>query len=158
MMLAATTKSGSGDGRQLEPMIELGTERKRSVRGATPRARALAVRWPAGRRGASKCRDRRPPSAQVCCADPPRRCRTMPSDEQISSQIEQLEHERESLFKREGAEDPSRATDAGRLEEIRVDLDRLWDLLRQRRALRDAGQDPNLANERAAETVERYWQ
>jgi Protein of unknown function (DUF2630) len=82
----------------------------------------------------------------------------MPSDEQISSQIEQLEHERESLFKHEGAEDPSRATDAGRLEEIRVDLDRLWDLLRQRRALRDAGQDPNLANERAAETVERYWQ
>jgi len=82
----------------------------------------------------------------------------MPSDEQISSQIEQLEHERESLFKREGAEDPSRATDAGRLEQIRVDLDRLWDLLRQRRALRDAGQDPNLANERAAETVERYWE
>jgi Protein of unknown function (DUF2630) len=82
----------------------------------------------------------------------------MPSDDQISAQIERLEHERESLFKREGTEDPSPATSAGRLEEIRVDLDRLWDLLRQRRALRDAGRDPNLANERAAETVERYWQ
>jgi hypothetical protein len=82
----------------------------------------------------------------------------MPSDEQISAQIERLEHERESLFKRESSEDPSRATDADRLEQIRVDLDRLWDLLRQRRALRNAGQDPNLANERAAETVERYWQ
>jgi hypothetical protein len=82
----------------------------------------------------------------------------MPSDDQISAQIERLEHERESLFKREGTEDPSRATDAGRLEQIRVDLDRLWDLLRQRRALRNAGQDPNLADERAAETVERYWQ
>ena len=82
----------------------------------------------------------------------------MPSDEQISAQIERLEHERESLFKREGVEDPSRAVDKDRLEAIRVDLDRLWDLLRQRRALRDAGQDPNLANERAAETVERYWQ
>ena len=82
----------------------------------------------------------------------------MPSDEQISAQIEQLEHERESLFKHEATDDPSRATDADRLETIRVDLDRLWDLLRQRRALRDAGQNPNLADERAAETVERYWQ
>jgi hypothetical protein len=81
----------------------------------------------------------------------------MPSDEQISAQIERLEHERESLFKRE-ADDPARASGADRLEEIRVDLDRLWDLLRQRRALRDAGQDPDSANERAAETVERYWQ
>ena len=82
----------------------------------------------------------------------------MPSDDQISAQIEQLERERESLFKREAGDDPSRGRDADRLEAIRIDLDRLWDLLRQRRALRDAGQDPNLANERAAETVERYWQ
>jgi hypothetical protein len=83
----------------------------------------------------------------------------MPSDEQISAQIERLEHERETLFKREATDDnSSRAADADRLEAIRVDLDRLWDLLRQRRALRNAGQDPNLADERAAETVERYWQ
>jgi hypothetical protein len=83
----------------------------------------------------------------------------MPSDEQISAQIERLENERETLFKREGTEDnASRAADADRLEALRGDLDRLWDLLRQRRALRDAGQDPNLADERAAETVERYWQ
>jgi hypothetical protein len=82
----------------------------------------------------------------------------MPSDEQISEQIERLESERDALFKRESGEDPSRAADVDRLEEIRVELDRLWDLLRQRRALRDAGQNPDLANERAAETVERYWQ
>lgn len=82
----------------------------------------------------------------------------MPSDEQIQAQIERLEAERETLFERESAEDPSRDADRSRLEEIRVDLDRLWDLLRQRRALRNAGQDPDLADERAAETVERYWQ
>jgi hypothetical protein len=82
----------------------------------------------------------------------------MPSDEQISAQIEKLEQERESLFKSESGDDRSRETDASRLEEIRVDLDRLWDLLRQRRALREAGQNPDSANERAAETVERYWQ
>ena len=82
----------------------------------------------------------------------------MPSDEQISAQIERLESERDSLFKREGTEDPNRAADSDRLEEIRVDLDRLWDLLRRRRALRDAGQSPDLADERAADVVERYWQ
>ena len=82
----------------------------------------------------------------------------MPSDDQITAQIERLEQERDALWKRESGDDPSRGSDAERLEEIRVDLDRLWDLLRQRRALRDAGQDPDLADERAAETVERYWQ
>jgi hypothetical protein len=82
----------------------------------------------------------------------------MPSDEQISAQIEQLETERESLFKREATDDPSRATNADRLETIRVDLDRLWDLLRQRRALRDAGADPDLAEARDADTVEHYRQ
>ena len=82
----------------------------------------------------------------------------MPSDDQITTQIERLETERDALWKREGHDDPTPAADAGRLDEIRVDLDRLWDLLRQRRALRDSGQNPDLANERAAETVERYWQ
>ncbi len=43
-----------------------------------------------------------------------------------------------------------------RLEQTRVELDRLWDLLRQRRARRDAGLDPDGASERDADTVERY--
>jgi hypothetical protein len=37
-----------------------------------------------------------------------------------------------------------------------VELDRLWDLLRQRRALRSAGADPDEASERDADTVEGY--
>jgi len=82
----------------------------------------------------------------------------MPSDEQVQEQIELLETERERLREREGHADPTRAQDAARLEEIRLELDRLWDLLRQRRALRDAGEDPDLASERSAETVEKYWQ
>jgi hypothetical protein len=45
-----------------------------------------------------------------------------------------------------------------RLDELAVTLDRLWDLLRQRRALRNAGRDPDEAEERPAETVERYQQ
>jgi hypothetical protein len=82
----------------------------------------------------------------------------MPSDEQIESQIEALESERERLHQKEGTMDPTLDEDAARLEEIRVDLDRLWDLLRQRRARRSAGENPDLASERSAETVEKYWQ
>ena len=46
--------------------------------------------------------------------------------------------------------------DAGRLAAIKVELDQLWDLLRQRRALRDAGRNPDDARMRDAGTVERY--
>ena len=82
----------------------------------------------------------------------------MPTDEQIEAQIEKLEAERERLRQRESATDPMLEQDADRLEELRVELDRLWDLLRQRRALRDAGDDPDLASERSADVVEKYWQ
>jgi hypothetical protein len=82
----------------------------------------------------------------------------MPSDEQIEAQIDKLETEREELRRREGSEDPNLETDAARLEEIRIELDRLWDLRRQRQALREAGSDPDQAQERPEGTVEGYWQ
>lgn len=82
----------------------------------------------------------------------------MPSDESVENRIEALEAERERLRQRESGPDLTLDEDVTRLEEIRVDLDLLWDLLRQRRALRDAGQDPNQTSERSPETVERYWQ
>ena len=48
--------------------------------------------------------------------------------------------------------------DRRRLAEIEVSLDQCWDLLRQRRALRDAGRDPGAAAARPPEVVERYEQ
>jgi hypothetical protein len=39
-----------------------------------------------------------------------------------------------------------------------VEIDRSWDLLRQRRARRRAGEDPNRAVERPAQVVEGYSQ
>lgn len=45
-----------------------------------------------------------------------------------------------------------------RLGQVQVTLDQLWDLLRQRRALRRVGRDPDDAEERPADTVERYQQ
>jgi Protein of unknown function (DUF2630) len=50
------------------------------------------------------------------------------------------------------------AADEDRLQAVEVELDRCWDLLRQRRALRDAGGDPDSARVRDAGTVEGYWQ
>jgi hypothetical protein len=79
----------------------------------------------------------------------------MPTDEQIQEQIEALEQERLALREREGEHDPTQAEDVARLEEIRVELDRLWDFLRQRNALREAGRDPDEATERSAEVVEK---
>ena len=45
-----------------------------------------------------------------------------------------------------------------RLERLQTTLDQLWDLLRQRRALRSAGRDPDEAQERPVSTVEHYQQ
>jgi hypothetical protein len=48
--------------------------------------------------------------------------------------------------------------DVERLRQIEVALDQCWDLLRQRRARREHGQDPNAAEARPEETVEGYEQ
>ena len=83
------------------------------------------------------------------------------TDESIANRIERLVEEEHDLRKREEAD--QRAADAleadkGRLREVEVELDRCWDLLRQRRALRDAGGDPEDAQVRDSETVEHYQQ
>jgi hypothetical protein len=48
--------------------------------------------------------------------------------------------------------------DRRRLTELKVELDQYWDLLRQRRALREFGDDPDKAKVRAAKIVENYEQ
>lgn len=45
-----------------------------------------------------------------------------------------------------------------RKRQLEISLDEMWDLLRQRRAKRSAGQDPDAATERSAGTVEGYLQ
>ena len=48
--------------------------------------------------------------------------------------------------------------DRNRLAEVQVELDQCWDLLRQRRALRDVGLDPDKAQVRPPQVVENYEQ
>jgi hypothetical protein len=83
------------------------------------------------------------------------------SDESIAARIERLVTEEHELRAREQADSPDRAAleeDKERLRSVEVELDRCWDLLRQRRALRDAGADPDQASARDAGTVEGYLQ
>ena len=78
-------------------------------------------------------------------------------DAQIHGTVEKLVAEEHELWERESA---GSATDADRqrLQEVKVSLDQVWDLLRQRRALREAGRDPDDASVRAPEVVEHYEQ
>jgi hypothetical protein len=80
------------------------------------------------------------------------------ADEQISERIEALVKEEHYLLDRGGTEHGLDDAGHARLEEIRVELDRYWDLLRQRRARRAAGQDPEGASPRDPDTVEHYLQ
>jgi hypothetical protein len=78
-------------------------------------------------------------------------------DPQIHGTIEQLVAEEHELWARESAGNASDA-DRQRLQQLKVSLDQCWDLLRQRRALREAGRDPDAADARRPEVVERYEQ
>jgi hypothetical protein len=82
-------------------------------------------------------------------------------DESIAGRIERLVTEEQSLRRREEADSPdpdALEQDRERLRAVEVELDQCWDLLRQRRALRDAGADPDQAAARDVDTVEHYQQ
>lgn len=78
-------------------------------------------------------------------------------DAQIHSTIESLVAEEHELWQRESAGAASDG-DRQRLDELKLSLDQCWDLLRQRRALREAGRDPDDAQARSAAVVEHYEQ
>lgn len=73
-------------------------------------------------------------------------------DKQISSRIGELIDEEHRLERAGDQPDPQR------LQALEVELDRCWDLLRQRRARRAAGENPDDAETRPGDVVERYLQ
>ena len=78
------------------------------------------------------------------------------TDASVLGTIRRLVGEEHSL-RGDGAErvrDPE--AQAQRLQDLEVELDRCWDLLRQRRAQRSAGADPVAATSRSANQVEHY--
>ncbi|MGA8474234.1 MAG: DUF2630 family protein [Candidatus Cybelea sp.] len=79
------------------------------------------------------------------------------NDTQIREHIEELVAEEHTLLEH-GENGKLTAEDRKRLDEITVRLDQYWDLMRQRRARRDAGQDPGIAHMRKEDVVEHYRQ
>ena len=74
------------------------------------------------------------------------------TDKNVLSHIEHLVAEEKELYAEKEMTDAQR----GRLAAINVELDRCWDLLRQRRALREFGRNPDEADVRPARVVENY--
>ena len=76
-------------------------------------------------------------------------------DQDVIDRIEALANEEHDLFAK-GSRGETSAQERARLKEIEVNLDQLYDLLRQRRARRAAGLDPDEAAPRDPDTVEGY--
>jgi hypothetical protein len=78
-------------------------------------------------------------------------------DAQIHKTIEDLVAEEHRLWDDEAAGGNAEA-DRHRLAEVKVALDKCWDLLRQRRAFEQQALDPEAARVRDESTVENYLQ
>ena len=76
------------------------------------------------------------------------------TDGSVLRHIEELVSQEHRLQEQESLSEEERA----RLKAVEIELDQSWDLLRQRRALRAAGQDPDKAEVRAPDIVEHYEQ
>jgi len=79
------------------------------------------------------------------------------NDAEIVEHIDQLVAE-EHRLERSHSDGGLSPEDRERLSTLEVQLDQCWDLLRQRRARRRAGQDPDDTGVRSADVVERYQQ
>jgi hypothetical protein len=79
------------------------------------------------------------------------------ADEQIHADIDKMVAEEHELWDREAAGNATE-DDRRRLAALQVSLDQCWDILRQRRARRDAGGNPNAAEIRSEDVVEGYQQ
>jgi len=78
------------------------------------------------------------------------------SDVDIQQHISSLVEEEHDLRDRLARGEITKDVEHARLRSLEVELDRVWDLLRQRRAKREFGADADAAQERSAWTVENY--
>ena len=80
----------------------------------------------------------------------------MASDQDILAQVNKLVAEEQQLREALQQREIDESEEHQRLRAVEVQLDQCWDLLRQRRALRDSGKDPQEAEVRPADEVEGY--
>ncbi|OFJ53343.1 DUF2630 family protein [Mycolicibacterium grossiae] len=80
----------------------------------------------------------------------------MDKDRDILSRVDELVAEERDLRAKLQHHDIDETEEHQRLRSVEAQLDQCWDLLRQRRALRDSGQDPDQASARPTDQVEGY--
>jgi len=79
-----------------------------------------------------------------------------PTDNETLTHIRELVAEEKALRAQLQHGDISESEEHDRLRSVEVELDQCWDLLRQRRALRETGGDPRQAEVRPPDEVEGY--
>ncbi|OBF79905.1 hypothetical protein A5791_10215 [Mycobacterium sp. 852002-51163_SCH5372311] len=79
-----------------------------------------------------------------------------PTDSETMAHIRDLVAEEKELRAQLQRGDIGTSEEHDRLRRLETELDQCWDLLRQRRALRDSGGDPREASVRPADEVEGY--
>lgn len=80
----------------------------------------------------------------------------MDKDRDILTEVNQLVAEEQELREKVQHHAIDETEEHRRLRAVEVQLDQCWDLLRQRRALRETGQDPDQAQLRPPDQVEGY--
>ena len=73
-------------------------------------------------------------------------------DQSVLIHIKELTEKEEQLYSKTDLND----NDVKDLHIVKSELDQYWDLLRQRRAFRDAGEDPDRAKMRSSDTIKHY--
>lgn len=134
--------------------MKIAAEARQPHHGAPrPRGRRCAVR------GAGEWQRRRgkligaiPAERVICLGSSLSEGKNLMDDHNVLEHIEKLVGEEHELL----SGDLSAEAKAARLKQVSEQLDQCWDLLRQRRARREFGQDPDAAEVRDVGTVERY--
>ena len=74
------------------------------------------------------------------------------TDQDVMQQIETLVAKEENLYSKGDLS----GEEVRLLHELKIKLDRYWDFLRQRRALRNSGEDPDNAELRISTSIDNY--
>ncbi len=79
-------------------------------------------------------------------------------DVEVIHEIEAVMAEEDQLYQRAEGGHGLTAEERERMQALQAHLDQCWDLLRQRRARREFGEDPDEATVRPVDVVEHYRQ
>jgi hypothetical protein len=80
----------------------------------------------------------------------------MVEDREIRHHISDLVDEERDLRRKLARHEITAEDERARLSSVEAELDQCWDLLRQREARREFGEDPEQARVRSEDVVERY--